>query len=157
MKYSYRPGYLKTWQNLWGLLGTKDHVKVKIDRWDNWNLDYTLSHVILAGLKDIRDRKQGIFHVEACDVPEELHRLDHSDENNSGFVEEWCEWVFDEMIYAFTSIADPDCEMQFFAKNDKGEYVYDHARHDRAGEAAHVARVDNGLQLFGKYYLALWT
>ena len=43
-------------------------ISVKIDSYDIWSMDDTLSHIILPMLKLLREKKQGYPHVEDEDV-----------------------------------------------------------------------------------------
>ena len=73
-------------------------VKVKYNNYDTWNLDHTLALIILPGLKQLKDTKQGYPDVDNSDLPTVCLK-DASGE------EQW-EWVMDEMIWAFSNIID---------------------------------------------------
>ena len=45
---------------------------VKIDRWDTWSMDYTLSHIIVPMLKQLKETKHGAPFTDDEDAPEEL-------------------------------------------------------------------------------------
>ena len=45
---------------------------VKIDYWDTWSMDHTLSPIILPMLKQLKETKQGSPFVDDADVPEHL-------------------------------------------------------------------------------------
>jgi hypothetical protein len=42
---------------------------VKVDYWDVWNMDHTLSPIILPMLKRLREVKHGSGFVDMEDVP----------------------------------------------------------------------------------------
>jgi hypothetical protein len=45
---------------------------IKIDKWDTWSMDHTLSPIILPMLKQLKEVKHGAPNVEDEDVPEHL-------------------------------------------------------------------------------------
>ena len=135
----------------------KRKIKVHIDRWDTWNMDDTLAHIILPMLNQLKKENHGAAAVDADDCPKHL-----------SFFESW-EWVMDEMIFAFESKLDDEWKDQFYTgqidhkwkqlengmsemiKSPDGTYKCDHE-----GMKAYQARISNGFRLFGKYYESLW-
>jgi hypothetical protein len=113
-------------------------LKVHIDRYDTWSMDYTLSHIITPMLKQLKETKQGSASVDDCDVPEWLHGEDES------VVHAKWDYVLDLMIEAFDSVRDDTWMLQYYAT---GEY-------DKL-EAEEI-RLSKGFELFGKYYRNLW-
>ena len=102
---------------------------VKIDYYDTWSMDHTLSHIILPMLKQLRDTKHGSPLVDPDDVPEELRVVGHEDwsgqkelqfEDQEKYREEswnithrrW-EWVLNEMIFAFEHLVDDSWENDY--------------------------------------------
>lgn len=137
---------------------------VKIDRWDTWSMDHTMSHIIVPMLKQLKATQHGSGNVDLEDVPPELHpKVTPCAANNfddDTLHERWA-WVMDEMIWAFEQKLRDDDESQF----------HDHSAVDRTasfqqqmqqmttdwdGLHAHQARKQNGFRLFGKYYQNLW-
>jgi len=124
-------------------------VKVHIDPWDTWSMDYTLAPIILPMLKQLKETKHGAPFVDLADVPKELHgkKLTKKQKNNGDVddkhFERW-DWVLDEMIYAF------DC------KANKDDVYMRFEVEDQDGMKAEQERISNGFRLFGKYYEALW-
>jgi hypothetical protein len=111
-------------------------VKVKFDSTDFWNLDSTLAEVIHPALKELKKLKNGTPSIDKADIPEELWTEEQkSGVNEWDFSNEGWNWVLDEMIWAFKRVK-------------KFDYIFDDEENDR---------LHNGLRLFGKYYLALWT
>ena len=116
-------------------------IYVKIDKYDTWNMDSTLKHIIVPMLKQLKETKHGAPFVDDEDVPEELKstsappKKDEWDVDDNHF-KRW-DYVMDEMIYAFET--DPDLEdisMEEYRKiNEKKQ---------------------KGYLLFGKYYQCLW-
>ena len=139
---------------------------VKIDKWDTWSMDYTLSHIIVPMLKQLQQTKHGAPSVEDEDVPEELRstsappKEDEYDVDGNHF-KRW-DWVLNEMIWAFEQNLDTNSEDKFFDHSDVD--VTDHKifgqlhkiKIDREGLDAHQERKANGFRLFGKYYQGLW-
>ena len=139
---------------------------VKIDRWDTWSMDYTLSHVIVPMLKQLKETKHGSPFVDDEDVPEELKSTSAPPKENDYDTDEnhfkrW-DWALNEMIWAFEQNLDHDSEDKFFdhAEWDEKEKDFGKNLHkikiDQPGLKAHQDRKANGFRLFGKYYQGLW-
>lgn len=152
----------------------KRRIKIQIDRYDTWSMDDTLAMIILPMLKQLRKTKQGAPRTEDEDVPKNL-RSTHksakkkgSDGTDSNWFKRW-DWILDEMIWAFEEYT-KDWEKQFHSgkidlKFEKIEGSTasrlvkgpkDTHKFDRKGYEKHLARIQNGFRLFGKYYMALW-
>lgn len=110
--------------------------KIRIDDWDVWSMDYTLSLIILPMLKKFKEGKLTIAFVDMEDVPEELRS--EVKELDGGYNDDRWNYVLDEMIWTFERISS-DFEDEDFKNQKKND-----------------ARVKNGLRLFGKYYQSLW-
>ena len=159
---------------------------VKIDPWDVWNMDHTLSPIILPMLKRLREVKHGSGFVDMEDVPEHLratttdewdsqHTFDFYNEDvpKEGVADihaRW-NWVLDEMIFAFEHLVDDTWEEKFSSgtidtvfvpcednpKLNRMEHGPNHTYVcDYDGLRKEYDRIDNGLRLFGKYYRNLW-
>lgn len=161
-------------------------IKIRVDNYDTWNLDYTLSLVILPVLKEFRERKKSSGFVDNEDVPKELRatkkqleafRKDGTIDNH--YHDRW-NYVLDEMIHSFECILDDDWDSQFHsgdidikwipidkdgnevAKEDAVRYQMkkgpnDTHSFDKEGYEKANERINNGLRLFGKYYRSLWS
>ena len=155
---------------------------VKIDPWDTWSMDSTLTPIILPMLKQLKKDKHGAPYTEDADVPERLRSTTkaaikskkESWDTDCNHFKRW-DWIMDEMIWAFEQLAD-DWEAQFHTgKSDivwvpskeldaKGKPLTyemkagpkDTRKWDKKGYMKHSARIDNGTRLFGKYFRALW-
>ncbi len=104
---------------------------------DLWSLDYTMSHVILAGLISFKEKNIiSIPFVDCEDVPEDMsyeaHNIELHEAPNDLLEERW-QYVLDQMIESFILISDDN-----FSNLRDGEIV------------------DQGLRMFGKYYRNLW-
>lgn len=142
----------------------KRNIYVRIDKFDTWSMDHTLSFIILPMLKQLQATKHGAPHVDDEDVPDNLKstnaepKEEEWDTDSNHFLR-W-DWVLDEMIWAFEQQADGS-EDQFYDHGEKvpGESLEDSWRRmkvDEQGLKAWQARKANGYRLFGKYYEALW-
>ena len=114
----------------------KQTIRVRIDPWDTWSLDFNLAYIIAPALRQLKATQQGAGNVEDEDVPAEL-RSRAAPPPKDGWVDEhhfkrW-DYVLDEMIWAFERLL----------KDDEPE--------DEDAE-----RMRRGFALFGKYYLNLW-
>lgn len=139
---------------------------VKIDKWDTWSMDYTLSFIIVPMLKQLQETKHGAPNVDDKDVPEELKSTSAPAKENEWDVDEnhfkrW-DWAIAEMIWAFEQNIDTNSEEKFFdhAEWDEKEKDFGKNLHkikiDQPGLKAHQDRKANGFRLFGKYYSGLW-
>lgn len=139
---------------------------VKIDYWDTWSMDITLSPIILLMLKQLKATKHGAPGVDDEDVPDELRSTSAPAKENEwdtddNWFKRW-DWVIDEMIWAFAQLSNEDNDEQFY---DHSEVNYNDknfmnqvskVKLDVEGLKAHNERIANGLRLFGKYYRGLW-
>ena len=139
---------------------------VKIDRWDTWSMDYTLSFIVVPMLKQLKETKHGAPFVDDEDVPEELKSTSAPPKENDYDTDEnhfkrW-DWALNEMIWAFEQNLSYDSEEKFFdhAEWDEKEKDFGKNLHkikiDQPGLKAHQDRKANGFRLFGKYYQGLW-
>lgn len=147
---------------------------VKIDTWDAWSLEHTLSPIILPILKELKCIKHGAPHIDDEDVPPklranrdiryqgtvnpDLHKI--SDDVDKKFFKRF-DYILDEMIWTFEQLSDWDNEDKFYdhTESRKIKDLNKSVRKlkvDRVGLKKHHARIDNGLRLFGKYYRTLW-
>ena len=157
----------------WIFSKKKREVKIQIDRYDTFNMDATLSLIILPMLQQLKKSKHGSPHVDPKDVPKHL-RPKKKPSHKNGYVddthhERW-EWVLDEMIWAFEQLNDENNDAQFFTgesdyymgpPDEKGyrqmlEGPNHTKKYDAKAHKIHQKRISNGLMLFGKYYQGLW-
>lgn len=137
---------------------------VKIDRYDTWSMDYTLSKIVLPMLKQLKETKHGSPNTDDDDVPDHLKSINSKkvseydvDENHFA---RW-DWVLGEMIWAFEQNVDTNSEDQFYdhSQVDKKSSFTEQIskiKIDHDGLSAHSERKANGFRLFGKYYQGLW-
>ena len=149
-------------------------IKIRIDNYDVWGLDHTLSFIIAPALEKLRDNKSGGPNVDDEDVPEDIRsdkalpKANEYDADSNHF-KRW-DWILDEMIWAFNEIKTAEWENKFHSGNIDIEWVpsadgnfytmekgpKDTHYFDKEGYNKHFDRIQNGLRLFGKYYFSLW-
>jgi len=125
-------------------------VNVQIDKWDTWNMDATLAHIIVPMLKQLNATKHGAPLVYDEDVPEELRRpvgYDHeSYSTDDNWFKRW-DYVMDEMIFAFESkVTNWEDRIARLTADEYDWKVYNLVE----------TRIQRGFELFGKYYKGLW-
>ena len=156
---------------------------IKIDYWDTWSMDHTLSPIILPMLKQLKEVKHGSPFVDDEDVPEHLRSTaappkENDWDTDANHFARW-DWAMGEMIFAFECKADDSWEDAFregdidllwvpvdAAGNEvpKGEHKYYQMKDgpkntykcDYDSMRVVEERIQNGFRLFGKYYQALW-
>jgi hypothetical protein len=141
--------------------GDKDRtVRIRIDKWDTWNMDHTLALLIVPMLKQLKATKHGAPSTDSDDVPE--HLKENNTRTEDGVDEHhfarW-DWVLDEMIWTFEEMLEG--HSKFFdhsGVDDKApiQEQLNQMKVDSDGLQAQEERITNGLRLFGKYYRALW-
>jgi hypothetical protein len=159
---------------------------VKIDRWDTWSMDHTLSMIALPMLIQLQESKNGAPNVDDDDVPENLRSTAPGARDNCK--EEWdiddnhflrWDWVLTEMIHAHRSKVDDSWEEQYWT-GEWGDTVWTKSEvqfpnpetgvMESTYQMSHTGdrdcdweglrkaqdRIQNGFRLFGKYYQNLW-
>lgn len=160
------------------IMPSEQKISVKLDRWDTWNLDCTLAHIVTPMLKQLKEQKHGAPHVDKEDTPERLWPpinkdgkpiVDVDDGNlDKHYFERW-DYVMDEMIWAFEQktldweeqfySGEPDIVFEKIEGSDLSEVKHGPRNTfevDRDGMRKHSDRMANGLRLFAKYYNGLW-
>ena len=152
---------------LWVDSKRERQVYVKIDPWDTWSMDHTLSHLVVPMLKQLKATKHGAPHVDDEDVPEHLRSTsappkEHDYDVDDNHFKRW-DWALDEMIWAFEQKLDNNPDDQFYTHPTQAERSgksfqeqMEMIKVDREGLDAWQARKANGYRLFGKYYEGLW-
>jgi len=170
VKISGYPSYYYWLDRLFGW-NPKQKISVRIDDHDTWSMDYTLAHIILPMLVQLKRTKHGSPSVDNADLPKEL-RMSKKDmaqfakdgSTDDNFFKRW-DWVLDEMIWAFEQKCRDDWESDYYEHHvlSPDEKNYDGffggsklVCKDPKGLKAHQERMSNGFRLFGKYYENLW-
>jgi hypothetical protein len=145
----------------------KRTIIVKIDNYDTWSMDHTLSHIVVPMLKQLKETTHGSALVDDEDVPEHLRSTapgarDGCEEWDSDkFLHARWEWAMGEMIWAHEQQLDDEAHDRFFdhsavdKKLDLNEQI-SQIKVDQEGLDAWQKRKQNGFRLFGKYYEGLW-
>lgn len=192
-KYVERPGWTERWSDRlepvsraiqWVLDRVHPPINlVKIDYWDTWSMDHTLSPIILPMLKQLKEKKHGAPFVDDEDVPEHLRSTaapakENEWDTDANHFARW-DWAMSEMIFAFECKTDDSWEEEFRSGDidmlwvpvdrdgnevPKGEHNFYQMKDgpkntykcDYEGMKVVEARIQNGFRLFGKYYQALW-
>jgi hypothetical protein len=152
-------------------------IKVRIDKYDTWNMDNTLAHIILPMLKQLRNSKHGSAMVDDEDLPSHMRHSSKKSKDDWETEDHWVhykwEWVLNEMIWSFEQELDENWEDQFY--HGTPDYVeipvpdtdglkdcFVIEQHnpnywvDYEGMKCYNERIQNGFRLFGKYYQNLW-
>lgn len=161
-------------------------IKVQIDPWDTWSLDHTLAKIIYPCLLQLKATKHGVpsefADVGGEDYLQQKSFDFYEDTNGDAFksgCERWDE-VLDKMIWAFGQIANEDYDSKYHHGSAKYDWVItdqtypnpitgvqeptyqmvdknpDEHWYDHVGHRLHEDRIQEGLDLFGKYYRNLW-
>ena len=161
-------------------------VFVDIQPSDTWNLDGTLAAIIYPALLQLKATKQGVpgnFTTVGGENYTEQDSFDFYKESCDEAFKKACEkWeeVLDKMIWSFEQLLKNDYDDLYhhgkinwnWVKTDKTypnpvtgkmEPTYqmvdenpDEHWYDFEGHQLHDERIQEGLELFGKYYRALW-
>ena len=117
-------------------------IKVHIDDYDVWGMDFTLALIILPMLKKLKEQKHGTPATEISDGPVSFS-VQKEGESNEDYIwnEDRWNWILDEMIWTFDYIVNE--------REWEGDWK---SEENKQNEERHR----NGLRLFGRYYRALW-
>jgi hypothetical protein len=170
----------------WPKKSNNRKIDIQIDPWDTWNMDGTLAMIIYPMLAQLRETKHGIpgnfAEVGGASYDPQQSFDFYNDENNELFNQRCKEWdmVLDKMIWSFQQIAegnyddkyhhgDVDYEWEETDKlypnpvTGKMEKTYqmidknpDEHWYDYVGVQEHNRRIQEGIDLFAKYYRDLW-
>jgi hypothetical protein len=112
----------------------KRKIKIKLHKYDTWNLDHTLALIILPALKQFKEQKQSYALIEKKDWIKESY-----EDIQDGFSAEAWDDILDEMIFAFEYVGSDDPTIDLSKETEE-----------------YQNRVNKGFELFGKYFRALW-
>ena len=158
----------------------KRNVKIRIDKYDTWNMNSTLAIIILPMLKQLKEKKHG--------APGNMPSFGQTSNSSTQFCFEFYEshddiaWVngqmewdtiLDKMIWSFEQLQ-PDCdwEKQYtiiqpeldFTKYPEYEGKTSfpvrwkvEGKIDWDGRLKHENKIQEGMELFGKYFQNLWS
>lgn len=161
-------------------------ININIENFDTWSLDATLALIILPALIQLKNVKHGVpsefgdvggdsslsqdsfdFYKESYDDAfekgvkrwhevlnkmiwsfEQLTKDDYSDQYHHGEMN--MDWKKTDKLYPNPVTGVMEATWQMIDKNPE-EHWYDHV-----GHMLHEERIQEGLDLFGKYYRGLW-
>jgi hypothetical protein len=161
-------------------------INIQIDRWDTYSLDHTLALIIYPALIQLKEEKHGVpgefadvgGEDHACQDSFDFYK----DTNREAFEQGCKRWddILDKMIWSFQQIAFGD-DYDDRYHHGKGRYSWEPAGtlhnpltgkvedtfrmvdenpdehwYDHVGHMEHEKRIQEGLELFGKYYRNLW-
>lgn len=149
-------------------------IKIIINDYDVWNMDYTLALIILPMLKKIKENKQGAPLVDDCDVPDNIKSSSSQSKENQNDTDEFhfdrWDYVLDKMIFSFEHIINDSWEdqyktgtpdFQFIKTSDNMLQMIEGPNHTYQIDIDGIKKIENqindGLILFGKYYRCLWS
>jgi hypothetical protein len=161
-------------------------INVEIENFDTWSLDHTLAKIIYPALIQLKVNKHGIpsdFAVVGGEDYDDQTSFDfYKDTDGSLFNERIKEWdeVLDKMIWSFQQLAEDNYDDKYHHGTPKYDWIDsgtpypnpvtgkmeptykmvdknpDEHWYDHVGHQLHEERIQEGLELFGKYYRNLW-
>lgn len=166
--------------------GNRRKINVQIDPYDTWSLDHTLAHIIYPALLQLKATKNGVpaeFADAGGEDHVEQDSFDfYKETNKEAFEEKIKQWdeVLDKMIWSFQQLVMDNYSDKYY--HGKAEYDFVETDHtfpnpisgklektfqmvdknpsdhwfDAEGLELHEKKIQEGLELFGKYYRALW-
>lgn len=160
-------------------------INVEIDRFDTWSLDHSLAYIILPALLQLKEEKHGIpgefANVGGAEYENQesfdFYKDSYDDAMELG-IKRW-EEILDKMIWSFQQLifeshehkyhhGEPNYKFKktnhkyhnpftnkvedtYTLENQNKEYWF-----DKTGYMLHSERIQEGIELFGKYYQNLW-
>jgi hypothetical protein len=159
-------------------------IEVKIEQWDTCSMDHTAALIILPLLLQLKQSKMGVpsalTNRIGGDFDDNL-TFDFIKEDDSKVFDKLCDkWdeILDKMIWSFQQLVDDSYDNKYHhgdrtlgwksieitnPSTGKVEKAYqmvdenpDEHWYDSVGHNLHEERIQEGLDLFGKYYRNLW-
>jgi hypothetical protein len=146
--------------------GKERKIEIKIDSWDTWNMDHTLALIIVPMLKQLKETKHGApgdmlgFQQTSTGSAQFTFPFYEQEDMNAWAAghDQWNE-IMDKMIWSFEQLLDDDRDTKFWT----AEPIYDKKLkrisggvYDEKAAQVYYDRVQEGFELFGKYYRSLW-
>jgi hypothetical protein len=149
-------------------------IQIAIDNYDTWGMDSTLALIIVPMLKQLRDTTHGYpsdFMTDRSDWDgDQIAFKDHGFEypEETGF-EEW-QATLDKMIWSFEQLniewrdqyQEGEIDFDFVPCEDKPDFseMVHGPKHtfvaDYDAIRKHEEKIQEGIDLFGKYFRGLW-
>lgn len=168
------------------LKNTDRKIDIKIDNYDTWGLDNTLALIIFPALLQLKEQKHGVPAEFVNDVAEDYNDqmvFDFMREDKDAVfqqgIDKWNE-ILDKMLWSFQQLIDDDHDSKYHhGKRDYDWVVSDHKFtnpttgldedcyemldknpdghwYDAVGHRLHNERIQEGLELFGRFFRDLW-
>lgn len=161
-------------------------IDVKIEKFDTYSLDHTLAYIILPALLQLKATKHGVpaeFGDSLGADYDGQQSFDFCKEDHDWAFDVKCkQWdnVLDKMIWSFQQLLLDDWEQKYHHGNPKYDWIKSDQQYlnplngkledtfqmhdknpkdhwtDYEGIRKHEERIQEGLELFGKYYRHLW-
>jgi hypothetical protein len=132
-------------------------IKVQIEAHDTWSMDFTLAYIIHPMLVQLKETMQGYpSAMDSGALDSQCIELDDSDDFNTK-VAKWKE-IMDKMIWSFEQKL-LDNEPTFWSepvKFDDNFKIVSKGVYDRETAKEYADRLQEGFDLFGKYFQSLW-
>ena len=165
---------------------TERRISIDIERFDTYSVDHTLAYIIMPLLVQLKHTKHGIptefAEVGGADYDSQESFDFYKETHNDSFDEGCKRWdeVLDKMIWSFQQLIDDDYEAKYRHGDSKFDWVKTDKQYpnpvtgkledtfqmvdkfpeqhwtDYEGMRKHEERIQEGLELFGKYYRNLW-
>lgn len=161
-------------------------IDIQIDGFDTYSLDHTLAKIIFPALIQLKATKHGVPNdfamVGGEDYLDQQCFDFYKDEDGSLFDQRCKAWdeVLDKMIWSFQQLCEDNYDSQYHHGTPKYDWIEsdkqyhnpvtgkmeptyqmvdknpDEHWYDHVGHMLHEERIQEGLELFGKYYKNLW-
>ena len=154
-------------------------LQVVIHRYDTWSMNSTLAHIIVPMLKQLKKTKHGI---PGSMLSSEYNRLTSSKKywkkSKNGplhkkerklFQQACTKWddILNQMIWSYDQLARDKPEQDRYFKrtgkmkwkdlpNGNEELITTGYKYDKKGHHKYLARIQEGITLFGLHYQNLW-
>lgn len=165
---------------------TERRISIDIERFDTYSVDHTLAYIIMPLLVQLKHTKHGIptefAEVGGADYDSQESFDFYKETHNDSFDEGCKRWdeVLDKMIWSFQQLIDDDYEAKYRHGDSEFDWVKTDKQYpnpvtgkledtfqmvdkfpeqhwtDYEGMRKHEERIQEGLELFGKYYRNLW-
>jgi hypothetical protein len=161
-------------------------IDVQIERHDTFSMDHSLSYIILPMLLQLKAEKMGVpaefADVGGADYSNQESFDFYKETHNESFDMSCKKWdeILDKMIWSFQQIVVDDWESKYYHGKADYDWVPSQEQYmnpvngqmedtfqmvdknpqdhwtDFNGMRLHQERIQEGLELFGKYYQHLW-
>lgn len=163
---------------------TERKIEVQVDPWDTYSMDHTAALIILPLLLQLKDTKHGVPNEFVSRIGGDMdgnYCFDFIKEDENKVFDMGCamwEETLDKMIWSFQQIVDDSYDSKYHhGKMQIGwkpvqmpnpvtgvvEEMYEMVDenpsghwYDHVGHMLHEERIQEGIDLFAKYYRNLW-